>query len=483
MFHHKHIMNRGLLMDKIISEMYKIIKKSANPIDAEENLHSYMYEVFTETLGELFIKLNQSVKEAKQQEGWRVERNDWRTVQFIFGPIRYQRTLMVDPEGSTSYPLDKYLGVRKYRRYSPLVELKTAETASMATYRDAAQFINEWTPVKLTHQTVGDLVKKVGKTQAKYDQKIVDDLDESASLPEGRKVNFLYSEADGVFVRGTKRGKGVEVRHAITYEGWAKNGKRVSLIKPRIILTTQSSSKFWSEVQSLTAKNYTLENTRIITNSDGGKGYSAEKFQEAFSQSKYPVLNQLDAYHITQSLNRTFGINEDKFKPKVKKAIREKDFESFILWANTFESTLELDKDIKKYKDFETYISGNWDRIFDWRDEVEDVPDDARGLGAMESHQRRISYRMKKRGMHWSAEGCEAMVKIKQGMFNGTLREAYLEDLTISVRQQRQSKKIVSVAKILHQKVRPSIGAQRGNISLYAPSSSPMGKLFKSFSL
>jgi len=33
---------------------------------------------------------------------------------------------------------------------------------------------------------------------------------------------------------------------------------------------------------------------------------------------------------------------------------------------------------------------------------------------------------MKKRGMHWSADGIEAMVKVKQGILNGTLREVYL---------------------------------------------------------
>ncbi|MFS0614213.1 hypothetical protein [Lederbergia ruris] len=44
----------------------------------------------------------------------------------------------------------------------------------------------------------------------------------------------------------------------------------------------------------------------------------------------------------------------------------------------------------------------------------------------MESHQRHISFRMKKRGMHWSAQGAEAKVKVKQGVLNLTLEKAYL---------------------------------------------------------
>lgn len=84
-----------------------------------------------------------------------------------------------------------------------------------------------------------------------------------------------------------KKKKGIEVHHAITYEGWNMNGKRVSLREPKVILTTQSTETFWSEVQAATAHRYSLEKTQIVTNSDGGLGYTADKFQEAFSQSHY----------------------------------------------------------------------------------------------------------------------------------------------------------------------------------------------------
>ncbi len=58
-------------------------------------------------------------------------------------------------------------------------------------------------------------------------------------------------------------------------------------------MTTQLTSEFWKEVQAFTAHQYSLEGTQVVSNSDGGSGYTAERFQEAFSQSEYPVLNQL----------------------------------------------------------------------------------------------------------------------------------------------------------------------------------------------
>lgn len=468
-------------MDKIITDIYEIMKGSSNPINTEEEIQSYMWTVLSDIMQEIFSKINQTIKAEKQKQGWKVERNDSRTIQYIFGPVQYKRTLMKDPDGNNHYPLDDWLGIKKHQRYSPLVEVQVAELVSDATYRDTAKFIEAWTPVEISHQTVKTILERVGKIQGDYDQALVDDMEEAAYLPEGKKVDFFYAEADGVYVRSTEKNKNIEIHHAITYEGWEKNGKRVSLKAPRTILTTKSIAKFWDEVQTLTANEYSLENTRIITNSDGGNGYIAEKFQTAFAQSKHTVINQLDAYHITQGLNRTLGMRDKIFKPKIREAIQLKDLEKFELWLTTYESTLDQDKDIEKVRQFRTYITKNWDRIFDWRDRIEDAPSDARGLGAMESNQRRITFRMKKRGMHWSKKGCEAMVKVKQGIFNDTLREAYIGHIKRTTRQKREDKKVIRLSQILNQKTRPSIGVKHGSIALYAPSSSAIGKLFKTF--
>src|SRR5699024_8463258 len=224
----------------------------------------------------------------------------------------------------------------------------------------------------------------------------------AATLPEGKKLYFLYAEADGVFVRGTKKRKHHVVYHGITYEGWSKYGKRVSLINPQVMLTTQGVNEFWKEVQASSTSKYSLEGTQVVTNSDGGSGYAAERVQEAFSQSKYPVLNQLDDYHIKQSINRAFGWKMNEFKGNIQWAITEGDKDKLHLWVDTFESTVEDEQESKRVSDLRTYIVNHWERIFDWRNNGEDAPKDARSLGCIESRQRHISFRMKRRGMHGS---------------------------------------------------------------------------------
>ena len=292
-------------------------------------------------------------------------------------------------------------------------------------------------------------------------------------------MDFLYAEADGVFVRGTKKRKHHEVYHGITYEGWSKNGKRVSLINPQVMLTTQGVNEFWKEVQASSTSKYSLEGTQVVTNSDGGSGYAAERFQEAFSQSKYPVLNQLDDYHIKQSINRAFGWKMNEFKGNIQCAITEGDKDKFHLWVDTFESTLEDEKEIKRVSDFRTYIVNHWERIFDWRNIVEDAPKDARSLGCIESRQRHISFRMKRRGMHWSAKGAESMVKVKQGILNGTLREVYLMSQKRSKRKQREIKQTVHMSQYFR-KTKHANNSRQGSISLYAAHSSAVGRLLKS---
>lgn len=246
-------------------------------------------------------------------------------------------------------------------------------------------------------------------------------------------------------------------------------------------MTTKKTAGFWSEVQAFTANHYALQESQVVTNSDGGKGYTADKFQEAFSQSNYPVLNQLDSYHIFQGLNRAFGARTNIFKRKVKQALKTHRLDELTIWLDTYESTLDETQTVEKLNTFRTYVTRNWDRIFDWREKVDQVPKEARGLGAMESNQRHISFRMKKRGMHWSEAGCEAMVKVKQGMLNHTLREAYLHQQNRSTRQQRKRKQLVRLSSILHEKTRQSVGAKEGTIPLYAAHSSAMGQLVKSF--
>ncbi len=56
-------------------------------------------------------------------------------------------------------------------------------------------------------------------------------------------------------------------------------------------MSTQSIDTFWKEVQTIAVNEYSLEETQVVSNSDGGPGYSVERFREAFSQPVHSVLH------------------------------------------------------------------------------------------------------------------------------------------------------------------------------------------------
>src|SRR5699024_11759377 len=111
-----------------------------------------------------------------------VERNDSRTIQFSFGAVTYQRTLFKDVHDNKSiYLLDKWLGFRKYQRYSPLVEVRVAELASESSYRESARILSEWRPVYMSHTTVGKIIEHVGAAQSNADMRSLTTLDISTT--------------------------------------------------------------------------------------------------------------------------------------------------------------------------------------------------------------------------------------------------------------------------------------------------------------
>ncbi|RCS34181.1 hypothetical protein DN050_14100 [Heyndrickxia coagulans] len=197
----------------IISIIAGLLKDTKSLMEFEEQIKILMQKVFTQWVGDVFEELDKTIKQKKLEEGWEYCRSDNRSVQFLFGSVTFKRSLMRDKRGNSHYPLDECLGLVPHRRYSPLVELKVAELASENTYREVANILKEWTAVSLSHTTVGEMVKRVGKTQVEADKALVEEMEIAASLPDGKKVDYLFSEADGVFVRGLKKKQSMEVHH------------------------------------------------------------------------------------------------------------------------------------------------------------------------------------------------------------------------------------------------------------------------------
>lgn len=363
-------------------------------------------------------------------------------------------------------------------RYSPHVEYETATLASRMTCREVVKTLATWTQVQMSHTTVMHCVRAVGEAQEKQDQDLVIQS-ANGELNGERQPAFLFAEADGTFVRGLKKRQHIEIKHFILYEGWVKNGKRRLLKQPYAVMTSKGLDTFWEQVGAVVEQRYRLWQTQVVANSDGGVGYNEAHFKDVFCGTHKRIWVQLDAFHVAQSLTRS--LHGDKlWITRIQQAIQRKDRSKVILLLDTYESTLDEKERVEQVEKTKQYLIQHWDRLFDWRKGVaeEDLPKYAGRMGAMESNQRHLTFRMKKRGMHWG-ESEEGMVKVIQGIRNGTLKAAYLSSFIPSKCVQRIMKKTIRIASLLKEPAVPSIGAHHGRIGYNASSSSAVGKLHK----
>lgn len=56
-------------MEKIITDIYGIMKHSSNPIETEKKIQNYMWDTFSEIMGEILEKINQTIKEKNKRSG------------------------------------------------------------------------------------------------------------------------------------------------------------------------------------------------------------------------------------------------------------------------------------------------------------------------------------------------------------------------------------------------------------------------------
>ncbi len=81
-------------------------------------------------------------------------------------------------------------------------------------------------------------------------------------------------------------------------------------------------------------------------------------------------------------------------------------------------------KDKKKVIKLKKYLLNNWDALLDYRERDLDLPENVRGMGAMESNiDKIIADRFKKKGMRWTRKGARNLLKVIIAKENGKLEE------------------------------------------------------------
>lgn len=324
-------------MEKIVSDVIKIIKGSKNEIEMEKVLWTFLLNTVIAMIALAFERINDELFASLKAEGYKVQRKDARTIQGILGPLTYERRLVKKEGEKAFYPLDRHLGFERYRRYTPYLEFCVVKLAARSVYRVVEESIKILSPVIISHQKVAMLVRDAGRRYSKYEETMLT-VD---AKPDGElvKPDTLYIEGDGLYISRVNgkdpsleskepeekpRKKEYNELHRIQLDVGVEqegNGKRHRLVDRREFVDTDLA-KVQMQLERFLESYYNLQKTIVICNSDNGPGYVRSSFERMAGEcGQFEFF--VDPYHVNQKVKTRLSFAPKGLQNDVLRVLRQ----------------------------------------------------------------------------------------------------------------------------------------------------------------
>lgn len=460
-------------MEQILAGLVSELKGKHSLFEYEQGLLTSLSQLVCEALGQLLEEIDEQLFSHFMGKSLR---RDERTINCLLGPVTFKRRLVETKNGNHVYLLDEKLGIQTGRRFSPLLMARVSQLASRGTYRLTAAAVNQLTPVSMSHQLVGNIVRQTGADLNAVQEAEATYLEEEPLL---KQVPVVYLEGDAFEIR-IKHGQRCMVHRFQVFEGVAYRGKRHSLIN-RHEVTSLNRRQSVEEMEAYLETHYNLSKTLVVTGSDNGSGYEPSVFDELAAGAANHV-HCLDRYHMNRKLKERLP-QQPGLVRKLQEALYRGNWDQVEVILDTAESLI-LDDDPTIYREkldavkrLRSYLDRNWDYIVPYSERA--LCGQLSGLGSCESNHRRYTYRLKHQGRSWSLTGLKAMLRIIDAQQN----QVYHQDLIASglLDQTIKPKPMVRVSSLLKPHHSQHVGVAQGKIAMSAPSSSFIGKLSKLF--
>lgn len=248
------------------------------------------------------------------------------------------------------------------------------------------------------------------------------------------KADKIYLEGDGVMVKTTSGGderRNTDLAHFLIHTGVKKVGNNRYILqnKHEIIHTKYDKAK--EELLDYLYNHFEItDQTVLITNSDNGKGYTKRIFQEIKKSLGIKHHEHFwDAYHLNDKIKQYFKAYPIPLKDLMFKAIQTHNKSLMITVLDTIESLIVSEDELERHQHFRHKLV----RHFKETKPPKLRGISPRGIGVMESQHRKVTYRMKHRGMYWSLKGAYSMAKLilleridqLEELFFGNWRQRY----------------------------------------------------------
>ena len=340
-----------------------------------------------------------------------------RTVTFCFGTITFRRRYW--KRGSEKcYPVDEKLGLKKKERYSAEMICRLAELTTIMPYRKVVKVCKLMYNISISH----NLVLKARKEATRL-------LKKQSFIPQAKKeIDILYIEGDGLMLKTSKAGqKHVNLSHFIIHTGSEEVGKNRYQLKDKKEIISASNKKSRQLVVDYIHSRYEFhEDSLIVTNSDGGQGYTPYIFKELVKSFRTRHEHFWDSYHVHKKITDISRGQSFELRNLMFEALQSHNRKLFISCLDTLESLLTSDKERDKFIDFKRNMLRNWQ--YTKPACLRDLGFENLTLGVIESQHRKITYRMKGQGAYWSESGADTLSNlILKEREEGSLRELFYD--------------------------------------------------------
>ena len=463
----------------------RIIEESKDSLEMERRLWKFFVDFMCAVLSLLFECIDEKLYETYKKAGYRIQRMDTRSIYCLFGPLTYRRRLLKKEGEPAIYPLDKKLGFVPRKRYSLGMMERIAVIMSRSTSRHTSQAVSLLTQTSVSAQTVVKIKNWAGEKYNDYCRHKAEETGQVHPVPGG----IVVVEGDGIVMKGKGEEKRLELHRIQVYEGVEKNGNRTELTGLRSFAGSDRQ-EVWTQARQYLHSTYNLAELTVLSNGDGGAGYSAKDF-EGLGEGCREHIHFRDQYHVNRKIRSRLNFCPRSFIEDFIKALRSTpDVEAMIgPWLGTAGSLARTKEDKKNVERLEAYLKRNAEYIPTLA--VRGIKTDIH-LGTAETNHRYYTYRMKKQGRSWSKKGFDRMAWLLTGLKNGDLAAGllYRNKGKACKAIDRDTKKAARAAlkegkegrgKALRRKAkgfRPA--CIDGGIAVYGASSSPLGRLAKS---
>ncbi|HGD0548745.1 TPA: ISLre2 family transposase [Streptococcus agalactiae] len=372
---------------------------------------------------EFVSKYDERMVPVMKSRGYKCIHTMERTVVFTFGEFTFRRRRWKKGD-KWVVPVDEKLGLKKHVRFSWEFMYQIALLSTMMPYDKVVQTVNIVYRIVITKPTV---VKAVKLCQKLLEEREAYRFLETGTSIDKKPAEVIYIEGDGVMVKA--RGKeldnrNVDLSHFVIHTGSKKVRKNRFELQSKKEFIALNNRLSREKVLDYLYNHFIIdENTLLITNSDGGHGYTPYVFKEISKALKVKRHEHFwDKYHVDQHVKSFFKIYPAELLDKTFKAIDQHDKGKLRTTLDTTEALVSTKEELEGFQKFKRKLLNNFH--YTKPAKLRDITR-AQGIGVMESQHRKITYRMKKRGMYWSVEGANTMSQMIILAYEGELRNLF----------------------------------------------------------